>query len=73
MSATVWVPRDTSALSVGAQPVASALESEARRRGGTDCVMLNVDGHVTEASTSIEPSKTCRSSTGPPSCCATAR
>ncbi|NWG72886.1 MAG: formate dehydrogenase, partial [Parvularculaceae bacterium] len=33
MSAIVWVPRDTSALSVGAQRIARAIQAEAERRG----------------------------------------
>jgi formate dehydrogenase iron-sulfur subunit len=33
MSTTVWIPRDTSALSVGAERVARAIQTEAQRRG----------------------------------------
>jgi formate dehydrogenase iron-sulfur subunit len=33
MTATVWVPRDTSAISVGAEALARALQDEAQRRG----------------------------------------
>ena len=33
MSTTVWIPRDTSALSVGAEHVARTVQSEAQRRG----------------------------------------
>jgi formate dehydrogenase iron-sulfur subunit len=33
MSTTVWVPRDTSAISVGAERVAHAIRAEAQRRG----------------------------------------
>ena len=33
MSTTVWVPRDTSAISVGAERVARAIQEQAQRRG----------------------------------------
>ncbi len=33
MSTTVWVPRDTSAISVGAEDVARGIQAEAQRRG----------------------------------------
>ena len=41
MSATVWIPRDTSAISVGAERVARAVSQEAERRGAAIQIRRN--------------------------------